>query len=104
MRSTGVAGNIKAGDTWLSQELPAIIAYTQTHDALIFLTWDEGDASNLIPFLVIGKHVIAGGMSAAAYTHSSMLKSTEEYLGVPALPSVANATDFVAMFESGTFP
>ena len=103
-QGTAVAANIKAGDTWLSQELPAIISYTQTHDALIFLTWDEGDSSNLIPFIVIGKHVTAGGTSTAIYTHSSMLKSTEEYLGVPVLPSVASATDFAAMFASGTFP
>jgi hypothetical protein len=103
-QGTAVAANIKAGDTWLSQELPAIIAYTQTHDALIFLTWDEGDSSNLIPFLVIGRHVTAGSTSAAMYTHSSMLKSTEEYLGVPVLPAVASATDFAGMFATGTFP
>jgi hypothetical protein len=103
-QGTSVPANIKAGDTWLSQELPAIIAYTQTHDALIFLTWDEGDSSNLIPFIVIGKHVTAGSASAAMYTHSSMLKSTEEYLGVPVLPSVASATDFAGMFAAGTFP
>ncbi|CAN5605124.1 alkaline phosphatase family protein [soil metagenome] len=103
-QGTVVAANIKAGDTWLSQELPAIIAYTQTHDALIFLTWDEGDSSNLVPFVAIGKHVTAGGTSSAMYTHSSMLKSTEEYLGVPVLPSVASATDFAGMFEAGTFP
>jgi hypothetical protein len=103
-QGTAAAANIKAGDTWLSQELPAIIAYTQSHDALIFLTWDEGDATNLIPFLVIGKHVTAGGMSTAMYTHSSMLKSTEEYLGVPVLPSVTSATDFSGLFETGTFP
>jgi hypothetical protein len=33
-----------------------------------------------------------------------MLKSTEEYLGVPVLPKVANAADFAGMFESATFP
>jgi hypothetical protein len=103
-QGTAVAANIKAGDTWLSTELPAIIAYTQTHDALIFLTWDEGDNTNLIPFLVIGKHVNAGGVSSVMYTHSSMLKSTEEYLGVPVLSSVSGASDFAGLFAAGTFP
>jgi len=103
-QGTAVAANIKAGDTWLSTELPAIISYTQTHDALIFLTWDEGDASNLIPFIVIGKNVTTGGTSAVMYTHSSMLKSTEEYLGVPVLPSVSGAADFAGLFQAGTFP
>jgi len=45
----GDSANIKAGDTWLSTELPRIIEYTQPHDAIIFITWDEGDSSNLIP-------------------------------------------------------
>ncbi|MEO8840016.1 MAG: alkaline phosphatase family protein [Kofleriaceae bacterium] len=103
-QGTAVAANIKAGDTWLSTELPRIIAYTQTHDALIFLTWDEGDASNQIPFLVIGQHVTAGGTSSVAYTHSSMLKSTEEFLGVPTLGSVTSANDFAALFQGGMFP
>ena len=53
---SSVRANIKASDTWLSQELPAIIAYTQTPDALILLTWDEGDSSDFILFIVIGKH------------------------------------------------
>lgn len=104
VQGTAVAANIKAGDTWLSQELPAIIAYSQTHDALIFLTWDEGNSSNLVPFLVFGKHVTAGGTSTVMYTHSSMIKSTEEYLGAPVLPAVASATDFAAMFAASTFP
>ena len=101
---TGTASNIKAGDAWLAAELPAIIAYTQSHNAVIFLTWDEGDSSNLIPFLAIGKHAKAGATSATPYTHGSMIKSIEEYLGVPVLGSVASTSDFAGMFEAGSFP
>lgn len=93
--------NIKAGDTWLAAELPRIITYAQTHDAVIFLTWDEGSATNLIPFLALGSHVKLG-TSATMYTHSSMLKTTEELLGVPVLASVAASSDFADMFEPGT--
>ena len=102
-QGTAINGNIHAGDLWLMSELPRIIAYTQTHDALIFLTWDEGDASNLIPFIAIGSHVKAG-VSSTTYTHGSMLKSVEEYLGVPVLPSVVHTNDFSDLFEAGTFP
>lgn len=102
-QGTATAGNIRAGDTWLSTELPALISYTQAHDALIFLVWDEGDATNLIPFLAIGAHVKAG-VSATVYTHSSLLKSVEEYLGVSVLPAVASANDFSGMFTAGSFP
>ncbi len=97
--------NIKAGDTWLSTELPRIIAYTQAHDdAVIFLTWDEGDSSNLIPFLAIGNYVKGGHASSVAYSHASLLKSIEQLLGVPVLASVASANNFADMFEANVFP
>ena len=96
--------NIKAGDNWLKAELPRIIAYTQTHDAIILLTWDEGDSSNLIPFIAIGKNVKAGYASTTMFTHNSLVKSVEQYLGVPELPTVASAANFADMFEAGTFP
>lgn len=98
------AQNIKAGDTWLSQELPRIITYTQTHqDAVIFITWDEGDSTNVVPFLAIGHYVKAGFTSTATYSHSSMLKSIEELLHVPVLPSVTAANDFSDLFVPGVF-
>ncbi len=96
--------NIKAGDAWLQAELPRIINYTQTHDALIFIIFDEGDSSNLIPFVAIGKHVKVGYVSSVAYNHSSLIKSIEQYLGVPELATVASANAFTDMFEAGTFP
>jgi len=95
--------DVKVGDTWLSNELPRIIQYAQAHDALIFLTWDEGDTTNLMPMVVIGNHVKTGSV-ATMYTHSSMLKSMEEYFGVPVLSTVTSANDFADMFQPGTFP
>ena len=95
--------DVKVGDTWLSNELPRIIQYAQAHDALIFLTWDEGDTTNLMPMVVIGNHVKSGSV-ATSYTHSSMLKSEEEYFGVPVLSTVSSASDFADMFQPGTFP
>ena len=97
------AGNIKAGDTWLKNELPRIIDYAKTHDALIFVTWDEGNSDNLIPFIALGKGVKAGYTSNVMLTHSSMLKSTEQYLGVPVLASVTSANNFADMYAAGTF-
>ena len=44
------------------------------------------------------------GVSATVYTHSSLVKSIEEYLGVPVLPAVASANDFGGMFAAGSFP
>ena len=93
--------NVSAGDTWLSANLPALIAYTHTHDATIFVVWDEGDTTQMIPFLAIGDHVHAGTTSAVSYTHSSQVKTVEEILGLSVLPSVASATDLSALFDAG---
>ena len=101
---TATQADIKAGDDWLNAELPRIIDYTKSHDnAVIFITWDEGDASNLIPFIAIGNH-IKPGVSATVYSHSSLLKSVEEMFGVPVLATVTGKNDFADMFVAGTFP
>ncbi len=101
---TNVNQNILAGDTWLSTELPRILDYANANDGVVFLTWDEGDSSNLIPFLALGPRVKAGSTSTVAYTHSSQLKSIEEILGLPVLAKVTSANDFADMFQPGMFP
>jgi hypothetical protein len=104
-QGTGVAPNIKAGDTWLSQELPALIAFTKTHDAVIFIVWDEGDAtSGLISFLALGANAKAGTAVSTAYNHGSLIKSVAEYLGAAVPAAAAPTNDFAAMFQPGTFP
>ncbi|HEV7557003.1 MAG TPA: alkaline phosphatase family protein [Kofleriaceae bacterium] len=95
--------NIQAGDTWLSTELPRIVDYANAHDGVVLITWDEGDSSNLIPLLALGSHVKVNTTSATVYTHSSIIKSVDELLGAPVLPSVASANDFADMFDAGTF-
>ena len=102
-QGTNVAANIQAGDTWLSTELPPILAYANAHDGLVLLVWDEGDSSNLVPFLALGPRIKPGAV-ATTYSHSSQLKSIEEILGVPVLPSVTSANDFTDLFQPGMFP
>ncbi|MEO6576173.1 MAG: hypothetical protein ABIP89_20125, partial [Polyangiaceae bacterium] len=92
--------NIKAGDDWLKANLQPIIDYALAHDGYVFITWDEGDSSNLIPLIAIGKNVVAGRAGTVMYTHSSLLKSEEEILGVPVLPSVTGANDFSDLFTA----
>jgi hypothetical protein len=101
---TGTNADIQAGDTWLSNELPRILAYANAHDGVVFITWDEGDSTNLIPFLALGPRIKQGSTSTLAYTHSSLLKSTEEILGVPVLSKVTSANDFADLFQTGMFP
>jgi hypothetical protein len=50
----------------------------------VFLTWDEddGSAGNHIATLVIGPSVPAGTRVRRRFDHYSMLRTTEELLGV----------------------
>ena len=96
--------NIKAGDDWLKANLQPMIDYALAHDGYVFVTWDEGDSTNLIPFIAIGKHAIPKKAGSVKYTHSSLNKSIAEVFGVTPLSAVASATDFADLFDPGTFP
>lgn len=95
---TNATNNIKAGDTWLSTEMPRILAYAASTDSIVYLVWDEGSNNQTIPFLAFGNHV-KKGPNATAYTHSSQVKTIEEQLGVPVLAKVTSANDFASMFD-----
>ncbi|MEO8797070.1 MAG: alkaline phosphatase family protein [Polyangiaceae bacterium] len=97
---TSDPANIKAGDDWLKANLQSIIDYALARDGYVFLTWDEGDSTNLIPFIAIGKRSIAARAGSVSYTHGSLLKSEEEIFGLTPLPAVASANDFADLFTS----
>jgi hypothetical protein len=94
----------RAADRWLNATLPALISFVNAHDGAIFIVWDEGDATSTLPFVAIGPHVKPGYASNVTYSHSSLLKTVEEMLGLPVLPSVAPANDLADLFQSGFFP
>ncbi len=98
------AANIQAGDAWLKANLQPMIDYALAHDGYVFITWDEGDSTNLIPFIAIGKHAIPKKAGAVSYTHGSLNKSIAEILGVTPLSAVSSTSDFADLFDQGTFP
>jgi phosphatidylinositol-3-phosphatase len=98
------SGAQQSADRWLEQALPPLIAFANAHDGVVFLVWDEGASSDLLPFIAVGPHVKAGYASPVTYSHSSLLKSVEEIFGVPILPAASAANDFSDLFEPGFFP
>ena len=72
------SNTIRAGDTWLSTELPRLIDYASRNAGVIFLTWDEGDDTCKLPFLAIGPGVKPGYAGSVTYNHSSLVKSIEQ--------------------------
>ena len=95
---------IRAGDKWLSTELPRVIDWVNANSGVIFLTWDEGAETNQMPFLAIGPGAKPGFASSVFFDHSSQLKSIELILDLPVLPSVRAATPLTDMFKPGSFP
>jgi phosphatidylinositol-3-phosphatase len=91
------------GDRWLAGFVPQILRsaeYAAGRTAL-FLTWDEddGSASNQIATLVVAPQVRRGTRSAATFDHYSLLRTTEELLGLPAhLGAAARAPSMRAAF------
>jgi phosphatidylinositol-3-phosphatase len=108
-------GTIAQGDSWLSSNLPAILAsqaYTSGTTA-VFVTFDEGtggksgedcstntaDNSCHVLTIVISPSTPAGSTSATLFNHYSLLATTEQLLGLPALGQAASATTMTAAFN-----
>jgi hypothetical protein len=82
-------GTVQQGDTWLSQNVPAILsspAFTMQHSLLV-IVWDEDDGSqnNQVAFIAVGYGVKTNYNSSVNYDHYSMLATVEDLLGVPRL-------------------
>jgi hypothetical protein len=78
---------VSSGDSWLANWMPKILATPEYRSGTtaVFLTWDEDDhsAGNHIDTLVVSPSTRAGTADAGSYNHYSMLRTTEEMLGLP---------------------
>jgi hypothetical protein len=98
------SNTVRSGDTWLKNNLPAIISYANAHQGVVYITWDEPEATTLAPFIAVGPHVKAGYAGAVKYTHASLLKSIEQSLQLGVLSTVSGANDFTDLFNASYFP
>ncbi|HEY7306866.1 MAG TPA: alkaline phosphatase family protein [Bryobacteraceae bacterium] len=118
----GDAANIRQGDDFLRQVVPAIMASkAYKNHGVIILWWDESesdgvagdnadDFNHTITEIVISPHAHANvnGVPYASpvnYTHSSDLRTMQEIFHVgPFLGDAANANDLSDLFEPGSIP
>ncbi len=94
---------VQQGDTWLSQQLPQIFqSAAYQHGGVVFITWDEGQGSDgPIGLIALSPYARFGYASTLHYTHSSLLRTIEETLGVtPLLGDAANASDLGDLFSA----
>jgi hypothetical protein len=80
---------VSTGDAWLKRFLPRVLASSQYRAGrtAVFVTWDEDDnsADNHIATLVLAPSVKPGTASSTPFDHYSMLRTTEELLGLKTL-------------------
>ena len=77
---------IPAGNAWLQAWIPAITSsatYRAGH-MVVFVAWDEddGSAGNRVPLIVVSPYTRPGTQSAVPFDHYSLLRTTEELLGI----------------------
>jgi hypothetical protein len=94
---------VQQGDTWLSQQLPQIFhSAAYQHGGVVFITWDEGEGGSDGPIglIALSSHARRGYTGTEHYTHSSLLRTVQEILGVtPLLGDAAHAADLGALFS-----
>lgn len=94
---------VATGDAWLKTWLPRVLASRNyaAGDTVVFVTWDEGDgSSNHVPAIVVSPSTAAGTLSSRAFTHYSLLKTTEQLLGLSGfLGSAADAASMASAFD-----
>ena len=73
----------RAGDAWLSKFMPKILGSREykAGSTAIFVTWDEDDNRH-IPTIVLSPYTHPGTRSASKFNHYSLLRTTEELLGI----------------------
>jgi phosphatidylinositol-3-phosphatase len=87
---------VAAGDAWLTDFLPTVLSTKEYRagSTAVFITWDEDDFTDVqhVPTLVIAPSVTPGRTDATTFDHYSLLRTTEEMLGLdPLLDNAATA-------------
>lgn len=88
-------------DQWLGALLDRITRSTsyRTGDVAVFVTWDEGIGDDQhVATVVISRAVPRGTRSTATFTHYSLLRTTEDLLGLSPLGRATYAPGMSAAF------
>lgn len=97
---------MRNSDTWLSQQVPKILASEGfTSGGVLLITWDEAEdrtasGADKIPMIVLSPRVKQAGMQLGTMMdHGSYLATVEELLGLPKLPTVASAPTLMSVLN-----
>ncbi|MEO3938480.1 hypothetical protein V3N99_17240 [Dermatophilaceae bacterium Soc4.6] len=87
------------GDTWASTWVDGILASPQylAGDTVVLVSWDQATPSqSLAPLVVVSPWTTPGTVSSLAHSHYSLLRGTQDLLGLPPLQGSGGVTTSVA--------
>jgi phosphatidylinositol-3-phosphatase len=95
-------GTIQDGNAFLASFVPKLMATPQYRSGttVIFITWDESESDtgpNRVPLIVISPYTDRV-VDNHAYTHYSLLRTTEQLLGLPPLANARTAPSMLGRF------
>ena len=108
-------GTIADGDSWLARHLPAILNSREYRSGTtaVFITWDEGsggypvencatnttDQSCRVVMIVVAPSVKHGRRVSRLLNHYSLLRASEDLLGLPEWNQAKTAPDMLRPFN-----
>jgi phosphatidylinositol-3-phosphatase len=96
--------SVATGDAWLARWVPRITASTayRSGSTLLVVTFDEGEGgSNRVPTIIVSRSTPPGTTSAQRFDHYSLLKTTEQLLGLAPLAAARSAASMRQAFRLG---
>ena len=93
---------VQTGDTWLQKYITQILSSAEyrSGNTALFLTWDEGSGDQHIATVVVSPSTAPGTTDGTTFNHYSMLRATEEMLGLsPLIGQAATATSMRGAFN-----
>ena len=89
--------SVASGDQWLATWVPRIVATSSYHSGTtaLFIIWDEPTP---LANVVVAPGVRPGTVSSVAVDHYSLLRTTEEMLGLPLLGQAVSAASLRSVF------
>ncbi|HEY8081633.1 MAG TPA: alkaline phosphatase family protein, partial [Acidimicrobiales bacterium] len=107
--------SISTGDNWLKKWLPLLTgtAVYKHHNTVVFVVWDEGEPSSAgencashlsdqschVVAIVVAPSVKPGTSVGTSFSHYSLLKTSEDLLGVAELGGATSATSMASAFN-----
>jgi phosphatidylinositol-3-phosphatase len=108
---------VSAGDRWLASEVPRIVGSPtyRVGRTVLFITWDEGEGGSTsdcaanesdvgchVATLIVSPSTPSGQRSGELFNHYSLLRTTEDLLGVSPLGRAAAASSMAHVFGLGS--